>query len=272
MQLDKLLPLKLYIGWDSREAVAADVCKHSIAKRTTTPLSIEYLKHRDLRKRGLFSRPWITLGASGSWIDPTDEKPFSTEFSHTRFLVPELMQYKGWALFLDSDMICLTDIAKLFALCDDKYAVMCVKHTHVPPLNSHKMDGREQLRYRRKNWSSFVLWNCSHPANARITKEAVGFMRGTDLHAFSWLTDDQIGELPPTYNYIAGVSPKLAPERGGIPDVIHYTEGGPWFPECQEVPYAGMWIQEYEDMQCNGEMVICDVPSIAYEKEEIIRK
>lgn len=177
------------------------------------------------------------------------------------------MNFKGWALFMDSDMVFMSDIAKLLVLADEKYAVMCVKHNHIPPANSMKMDGREQLRYHRKNWSSFVLWNCSHPANKVVTKEYVGFAKGTDLHSFSWLADDLIGDLPKTYNFISGVSPKLV----GMPDVIHYTEGGPWFDECKEVPYAGTWIEEYEDLQANGKL-ITDIPSVAYEKAEVTRK
>lgn len=180
------------------------------------------------------------------------------------------MNYKGWALFMDCDMIFLSDIKKLFDLCDDRYAVMCVKHTHIPD-NKIKMDGREQLRYHRKNWSSFVLWNCGHEANRFLTKEAVGFMKGADLHSFCWLADSQIGELPFSYNYIAGVSPKLPPERGHRPDVIHFTEGGPWFEECQDVPYGQMWVDEYENWQAHGKHV-SSVPSVMFGAEEVIRK
>lgn len=265
--------LSIYIGWDSREAVCSDVAAHSIRKRTQSPISIKYLKHRDLRKAGTFARPWLVDGASGDFLDLIDSKKFSTEFSHTRFLVPELMGFKGWALFMDGDMVFLSDIAKLFTHCDDKYAVMCVKHNHIPA-EGMKMDGREQLRYHRKNWSSFVLWNCGHEANKHLTKERVNFMRGSDLHAFSWLDNGLIGELPYTYNYISGVSKKLPPELGGMPDVIHYTNGGPWFEECRDVPYGGKWIEEYEDYQRNGEhdLSISPVPTVAHEAEEVIRK
>jgi lipopolysaccharide biosynthesis glycosyltransferase len=263
--------LSVWVGWDSREAVTYNVCAHSIKRRTQADVSIRPLKHRELRKDGHFARPWLIESTTGDFIDLIDNKKSSTEFSHTRFLVPALMGYKGWALFLDSDMIFLTDIAKLFALCDDKYAVMCVKHTHIPPMDAHKMDGREQLRYHRKNWSSFVLWNCTHPANAKMTPEVVSFMKGGALHAFSWLSDDLIGALPYGYNYISGVSPKLPPERGHRPDVIHFTDGGPWFEECKTVPYAQMWVDEYEDWQAHGEHV-SDVPSMAFEGFEVVRK
>lgn len=198
-----------------------------------------------------------------------DGRPFTTEFSHTRFLVPALNGYKGWALFMDSDMIFLSDIKKLFALCDEKFAVMCVKHTHIPKDGSVKMDNREQLRYHRKNWSSFVMWNCGHPANASLTEERVNFMKGSDLHAFTWLPDNLIGSLPYSYNFISGVSPRVS---GGMPDVIHFTEGGPWFDECQDVPYAGTWMTEFEDWQCNGPHVSDTLSSAYIDKPEITRK
>lgn len=263
--------IKVFIGWDSREAVASDVCAHSIRKRTEAPVSIQYLKHRDLRKDGHFARPWLIDADTGDFRDLIDSKPFTTEFSHTRFLIPSLMNYQGWALFMDSDMLFLNDIARLFSLCDERFAVMCVKHVHKPAGDKLKMDGRPQLAYHRKNWSSFVLWNCAHPANAHLTENKVNFMKGIDLHAFAWLEDSLIGGLPFSYNYIAGVSPKLPPERGHRPDVVHYTEGGPWFDNCKNVPYAQMWMDEYEDWQANGRH-ISEVPSVSFEKAEVVRK
>lgn len=258
--------LSIYIGHDSREAIASDVCAWSIKKRTESPLNITHLKHRDLRKAGSFARPWLIESSTGDWIDLIDNKKFSTEFSHTRFLVPFLMKYKGWALFLDSDMVFLSDVQNLFDLCDDKYAVMCVKHQHKVKAGEIKMDGRAQLSYYRKNWSSFTLFNCGHPANRDLTPQQVSYIKGADLHSFSWLKDSEIGSLPTTYNYICGVSPKLLPERGGRPDVIHYTEGGPWFKECPEVPYGGLWVEEYESFQKSGHCEITDVPTLRYDE------
>jgi len=259
--------LSVYIGWDAREAVATDVCRHSILRRSENRLNIIPLKHRELRKQGLFSRPWLIESDTGNWKDLLDNKPFSTEFSHTRFLVPHLMNYQGWALFMDSDMLFLSDIEKLFNLANDKYAVMCVKHHQKVNSGDVKMDGRTQLSYNRKNWSSFVLWNCSHPANKSLTPAIVNFMNGSDLHSFSWLKDHEIGDLPYSYNYIPGVSPKLPPESGNRPDVIHFTFGGPWFEECPEVPYGQMWVDEYEHFQKNHGSY-SGIPTIKYDDTE----
>lgn len=244
--------LNVFIGWDSRETVCSHVAAHSITKRTNSPADIKFLKHREQRQAGNFARPWLIEATTGQYRDMIDDKPFSTEFSHTRFLIPKLMNYKGWALFMDADMIFLSDIKKLFDMRDDKFAVMCVKHTHIPNENKPKMDGIAQSRYHRKNWSSFVLWNCAHPANQSLTSERVNFFPGKELHAFSWLSDAQIGALPFSYNYISGVSPKFSLPAHNRPDVIHFTEGGPWFDECKEVPYGKFWIEEYEDWQSNG--------------------
>lgn len=261
--------LSIYIGFDSREATASEVAAHSIRKRASKPININFLKHRDLRKRGLFFRKWEVDPKTGENIDVIDGKSFSTEFSHTRFLIPALMNYTGWALFMDADMLCLSDIAKLFALRDESKAVMCVKHNHVIKGSPKKMDDREQSGYPRKNWSSFVLWNCGHPANQVVTPNYVSSAKGPDLHRFSWLPDSYIGELPYTYNYISGVSSKLPIESGGRPHVIHYTEGGPWFENCKKAPYASHWLDEYEDYQASREdHIISDVPTIRYDRKE----
>lgn len=149
------------------------------------------------------------------------------------------MAYTGWALFCDADIIFTSDVSKLFTLAQPHNAVMCVQHQHQPKANVQKMDGRLQQQYFRKNWSSFVLWNCGHKANACMTPEKVNTMSGLDLHRFKWLPDHEIGALPATYNYISGVSP-----RCDKPDAIHYTEGGPWFKECLDVPHASLWERE----------------------------
>lgn len=148
-------------------------------------------------------------------------------------------------------MIFQSDVKNLFKLCDDKFAIMCVKHSHIPQSNAKKMDDREQTRYYRKNWSSFVLWNCEHEANRKLTPEKINFMSGSDLHAFNWLDDSEIGSLQFRYNYISGVSPPIPP--GETPYVIHYSDGGPWMQECAEVPYAGKWIDEHNHMIENAE-------------------
>ena len=234
--------LKIFIGWDDREKVAYEVCKHSIEKNTKSNVKIIPLYHKELRRQGFFQRPWITEGLTGNRIDLIDGKSFSTEFSHTRFLVPELMKFKGWALFLDCDMLFKCDVEDIFNLIDNRYAVMCVKHRQVIK-SAQKMDGSPQSTYYRKNWSSFMLINCGHPSNAVLKKEIVNTATGGWLHGLSWLQDHEIGELPSCYNWIDGSSPVKTE-----PKVIHYPAGGVWFKDYQDCLYADDWYRCYESL------------------------
>lgn len=229
--------LNVYIGFDQREAEAWDVCRHSIARRSSKPVHFVKLDERALRYNGWYDRPWRVQ--DGQKIDQRDGKPFSTDFAFTRFLVPALSLYSGWSLFCDGDLLFTADLAGLFALADDRFAVQVVKHQHVPR-ETEKMEGQRQDKYHRKNWSSLVLWNCEHPSNRFLTTHAVNHEPGQWLHAFGWLRDEEIGELPVTWNWLSGVSEPL----DEVPCGIHYTLGGPWFENCRDVPYANLWLNE----------------------------
>lgn len=226
---------KVFLGFDAREKIAYDVCKFSVELHSGQSAKVIPLVHKELRKQGLFTRPWLTDAYTGNMLDIVDMRPFSTEFSHTRFLVPHLMKYKGWALFADSDMIFRCNVKEIFKFADSRYACHVVKHRHQPK-NAEKMDGAPQHNYYRKNWSSFVLWNCEHKLNRELTPELVSTKSGSWLHQFGWLPDEAIGDLPDNLNWIDGSS------RGmDFPAVIHYTNGGPWFTNCQDVAYAEEW-------------------------------
>ena len=219
-------PFPVYVGFDSRESIAYDVCRHSIMARTRTPLDIKPLVLSELHERKLYWR--------------TDDPLASTEFTYTRFLVPALAGYAGWALYCDCDFLWLADIKDLMALADDRFAAMCVHHDH-RPTEAMKMDGRVQTLYPRKNWSSLILYNCGHPSNAALTPEVVNRESGSFLHRFSWLKDEEIGAIPETWNWLEGWSEKPARSH---PNVVHYTRGGPWFDEWQSVDYGDLWLKE----------------------------
>jgi lipopolysaccharide biosynthesis glycosyltransferase len=215
-------PLKIFVGYDTREDIAFQVCKQSILDTASVPVEIIPLNQRVLRKEKLYKRP----------VDPLA----STEFTFTRFLVPHLTEYNGWALFIDCDFVALTDIKELFDQADDQYAVMCAHHDYTPK-EGIKMDGQKQTVYPRKNWSSCVLFNCSHVANAKLN---LGLINNPDttgayLHRFSWLYDTQIGEISHEWNWLVGWYKE---PKDGKPKMLHYTEGGPWFEQYQDCEYA----------------------------------
>ena len=214
----------IYIGWDSREDIAYTVAKHSM-EMMSRDVNVKPLKLHELRDDGIYTRSVDKLG--------------STEFTFTRFLVPYLNDYKGWALFTDCDVLALDDMNKLFELADDKYALMCVKHDYTPS-ETMKMDGQQQTIYPRKNWSSVVLWNCAHPSNSVVTPELVNTESGMYMHRFMWLKDEEIGEIPYQWNYLVGWY------QSKDPKLVHYTEGGPWFEEYRNCEYS----KEWKDILC----------------------
>lgn len=217
----------VYIGYDTREDIAYQVSKFSILNKSKN-INVNPLKLKDLIENKMY------------WREA--EKNASTEFTISRFLIPQLNDFKGWALFCDCDILFLKDINNLFDLTDDKYAVMCVQHDYKPQ-EELKMDGKKQTIYPRKNWSSLVLWNCSHSSNKKITKEFINNLETTPkyLHRFSWLKDEEIGSLPHQWNWLAGWYKE---PQDGSPSAIHYTEGGPWFENYRYCEYHQLWKDE----------------------------
>lgn len=230
----------IWIGFDPRQAAAFSVCRESARYRLTKPMPISGLVLRDLQDEGVYWRP--TEGRSGTegqilW-DTISDWPMSTEFAISRFFVPHLMGYQGWALFMDSDMLVIGNLSRVFEQSDTSKAVYCVKHDYTPS-SSQKMDGQRQAAYPRKNWSSFMLFNCAHPSNRRLNVQTLNERTGRDLHRFCWLEDDEIGELDPGWNWLVGEQPEPQKLK-----VIHYTNGGPWFHAYADVPYADLWRSE----------------------------
>lgn len=223
--------IPIYVGYDAREADAYKVCEASILKYSKQ--FVAPLNQVGLRVSGLYDRPYHTEGAQR--YDTRDGKPFSTEFSFTRFLVPALAQYQGWAMFCDGDFMFRADVEELFALRDERYAVMCVKHDYRPK-ESVKMDGQAQQMYARKNWSSLMLFNCRHEKNKRLTPKMVNFLTGAQLHGMTWLADADIGSLPETWNWLEGYS-----SQAWAPKAVHYTRGVPSMPGYENTPYADEW-------------------------------
>ena len=215
-----MTPLRVYIGWDPREAECADVLAYSIVRRATCPVDIHYLKLAELA----FNRPREPLQA--------------TEFTYTRFLVPHLQHYLGIALFMDCDMVCLGDVAELRALDMADLALRVVKHDH-RPTEKVKMDGVPQTVYPRKNWSSVMLMNCDR---LRLWNSwTVQHASGAYLHRFQGVADEEIGELPSGWNV-------LDRWQEGT-KLLHYTSGGPWFEQYKDHPDGSIWLKERAAMR-----------------------
>nr|XP_043623994.1 protein CDI-like [Erigeron canadensis] len=222
---------RIFVGYDTREDIAYEVCRYSILKRSSIPVEVIPIKQPELRQNGYFWRERNKLE--------------STEFSFTRFLTPFLAGYEGWAVFVDCDFLYLGDVKELFDYVDDKYAVMCVKHDYTPK-ESTKMDGVVQTVYPRKNWSSMVLYNCGHVKNKVLTPEKVNVESGAYLHRFMWLDDEEIGEVPFVWNFLVGHN-NVGDQDIYYPKAIHYTSGGPWFEEWKDCEFGELWLKERDE-------------------------
>ena len=142
---------------------------------------------------------------------------------------------------VDCDMLVLDDIAKLWRLRDERYAVQVVKHMHVPK-EEVKFLGAVQTKYEKKNWSSVMLMNCARCT--ALTPEYVNRASGLELHQFKWLEGDHlIGDIPRAWNHLVGYDP---PRRDA--SLVHYTIGGPYFEAYRHCEYAAEWFAERDAM------------------------
>jgi len=213
-------PIPIFVGYDPREAIAYHTCVNSIIRNSSQPVAIVPVA------LNLF-REYSETHTDGS-----------NHFIYTRFLVPYLMQHDGWAIFIDGDMIVRGDIVELWNLRQLDKDVMVVKHDY-KTCRTEKYLGAKNEDYPRKNWSSVILWNCNSHPNRRLTPEFVQKATGAELHRFSWLLDERIGELPPEWNW-------LPDEYGPNPDakLLHYTLGTPCFHEFADTPQGNEWHRE----------------------------
>lgn len=228
-------PLRVFIGYDSREPIALSVLVHSILQRASRPISITPLARHTLA--GWYHR------ARG----PTE----STEFSLTRFLVPALCDFRGIAVFMDCDMLCRVDLHSVLYELDRQpdAAVLVCQHQYTP-CSTSKFLGQVQVAYPCKNWSSFMVFNNSRCQ--RLTPAYIHQATGLELHRFAWLDrDEDIGSLPLSWNWLVG-------EYEPNPDakILHYTLGGPWFDESDQTDHAADWRAERAAMEMCGSAVV----------------
>jgi hypothetical protein len=237
--------LDIFIGYDPRDDKAFRVCEASLKRHAGGEIRVWPIKEWEVRRLG-YGRAY-RVEKNGQMIDALDGKPFSTQFSFTRFLVPALADYKdALCVYMDADMLVRADIFELIALARENpdKAVYCVPHEH-RPRETTKMDGVVQTHIHRKNWSSLVIWNPSR--NRFLTPERVSELPGSYLHAFSWLADDEIGSLPEQWNWLEGWSPERLE-----PKIVHFTRGTPDMTGHETAAYAAEWIAEWKKTSPSG--------------------
>ena len=214
--------VKIYIGFDQREAVAYHTFVQSLIENASIPLDITPLAIRNLK----------------GYEEKHEDK--SNDFVYSRFLTPSLNDFKGWAIFADGDMICQADIKELLNLRDDSKALQVVKHDYKTKAYQ-KYLGNINQDYPRKNWSSVILWNCAHPKHKILTPDFIANQPGKYLHRFSWLEDSEIGELPKEWNWLVTEYPNN--EQANI---LHYTLGTPCFKDYRNTEMSDIWLKKHD--------------------------
>lgn len=211
--------LSMYVGYDPREACVYHTFCQSVIEHASGPV-----RFIPLHKPMLY-------GFDG-------QQDGTNAFIYSRYLIPYLQEYRGWALFCDGDMIVTDDIYKLWNLRDREYAVQVVKHDY-KTCNDKKYIGtplqNSNIDYPRKNWSSVMLMQCEHPSNRFLNPENVAEAGGAFLHRFKWLNDDQIGELPKEWNHL------VCEYKAADAKLYHHTLGSPGFSYYQHCESSKDW-------------------------------
>jgi lipopolysaccharide biosynthesis glycosyltransferase len=209
--------IDIVVGFDQREAIAYHVFCQTVLEKSSIPVRFTPLAINTLHAY----REEHTDG--------------SNKFIYTRFLTPYICGFRGWCIFADGDMVCQDDIAKLWSLRDSSKAVMVVKHDYKTK-KLQKYLGNKNEDYPRKNWSSLILWNCDHSSHKVLTPDFVKNATGSYLHRFSWLKDEDIGELPTEWNWLAVEYPNKNDAK-----IIHYTLGTPCFRDYRDTELSDQW-------------------------------
>ena len=209
--------IKIVVGFDQREAIAYHTFSQSVLEKSSLPVLFLPLSMNTLK----------------GYKETHNDK--SNDFVYSRFLTPYLHNFEGWAIFADGDMVCQSDIKELWDLRDETKALQVVMHDYKTKFNQ-KYLGNTNENYPRKNWSSLILWNCSHPKHKVLTPDFISSQTGKYLHRFSWLDDEDIGELPIAWNWLAIEYPNNSKAK-----IIHYTLGTPCFKNYRNTEMAVTW-------------------------------
>ena len=230
----------IFIGYDSSnygQQLAYNVCKKSLLKYNNN-INIIQLNKKELENKNIFNRK---------------DNTGSTEFTYTRFLCPFLHNLynknnnNNWVLFCDSDFLWFCDIEEIFNQYNNpKYAVYCVKHQYQECKNKFKMDGKKQEWYPKKNWSSLMLFNCSHPSIKNLSTDNINNKNAKGLHRMEWCKEEEIGEIDKKYNYLVGYYNDLNYKA------LHYTDGGPWYENFRECEFKKEWLNYLTNEERNN--------------------
>lgn len=219
-----------FIGYDAREHEAAAVCAFSLMRRKMRPSQVIFLEHRELRRLGYFTRPW-SLDTAGQFRDARDGRPFSTEFSHSRFLVFHLANVLGLTgpcMFLDCDFVFIDSPTTMMQAQQINRDAIGVVMRDRAITTATKMDGMAQEAYTRKLWSALFTFMPRVDLAELFAPEEVNTESGRRLHAFLDLPDDSFWPIDPAWHVIPSLDGDMETEDGRRASALHFSEWSPW--------------------------------------------
>lgn len=192
------MTIRIFIGCapDHEDAESQAVLEYSLRKYASEELELTWMKLSREKGSPFYSDPERGKG----WVT----RLWPTPFSAFRWIVPELAGYEGKAIYMDSDMIVLADIAELW-------------HQEFEP-------GKLVLA-KEGSWRFCVsLWDCA--ACKGITEPLETFRTRADAHrnmAARWSTEplkSKIQRFEGNWNCLDGEAADLSD-----PDIkiVHYT-------------------------------------------------
>ena len=231
-------PITVFIGSGNQSLLERKVLIYSLLKHSQRSLDIRVFDGTNN----------TVIMAGGSQTAPMSkelQRRNLTEFSLYRYLIPQLMSFTGKAIYLDSDMLCLTDIAELVELPLEDKDFLCTK--------AYK-DGNGDLMWA----TSALLINCD-----RCRFDLPQIFSEIDRGLFSYTDFSQMGRsFLEVHPYLIG---KLNGEwnvfdkHDAATNIIHYTDlrTQPW--RFRSHPYGGIWFQYFEEARTAGHVTDEDI-------------
>ncbi len=215
-------PIKIFVACQRSHDLVVKVLEWSVQRTTTYPFKIYSMYKQEIP----FEMP------------KDDKNKPGTPFSFQRFMIPEMCNFKGRAIYMDCDQILITDIARLFHRPMNGFDLM---HCETGKRGTKKFAQRSSVMLidcEKTKWKISDLVNDMN--EGKITYQQLMIDMATENK----------GVIPYTWNSLDKYEP-------GKTDLIHYTakKTQPWInhnhPDCPEIWFNYLYEAldaEYIDM------------------------
>lgn len=210
------MTLTVYIGTEDDQLIPQKVLEYSIHKHAKKPVTVRSVKQEIERVGG-------------------------TNFGFVRFLVPQLNDYQGRAIYLDADQLVFTDINELAELLDEQHSIALVNQPKgtfgAKPVGQHNQTSVMAMDCAKlRGWDPATMFQ--HVVSNR-TELAPGQIHYRDFMMLSWFDQGQIQGIDPRWNHFNIVEPDTKLTH------FSYVRSQPWKnPGHPLTQFWGKWLKE----------------------------